>query len=84
MRVYDAAIDAAVRERVRLHAERKGGALTVVEYKAGLVAVREVEDALEPARTALGAERARRFDLTTRATTPERLRDEMPARERVA
>lgn len=60
--VLDAAVDAAVHERVRLHRARKAEEIDVQGYLAGLEAVRNVEDALEPLRREQGAERARRFE----------------------
>jgi hypothetical protein len=62
-RVLDAAIDAAISERLRLHRERREKRLTVPEYKAGLKAVRDVEDTLEPLRRVAGATQSRRFEL---------------------
>lgn len=55
------ALDAALSVRVRLHAERQDGRISVAEYLDGLRAVRQVEQAWEALRD---AEHSRAFELS--------------------
>jgi hypothetical protein len=63
----NARLDPALDDRVRLHTERRAGRITVAEYLAGLKAVRDLEDELEPQRRALGASSTRAFELSIEA-----------------
>lgn len=56
-------LDAALGQRIHLHSDRMAGLIGVPEYLAGLRAVRDVENALEPPRRELGAEHSRAFEL---------------------
>lgn len=64
--VLNAALDSAVDARVRLHHGNQAGVdpklLPTREYMAGLRAVRDVEDALEPLRKAAGAKGTRAWE----------------------
>jgi hypothetical protein len=62
LEILDASIDAALEWRCRLHRDRKADVLPVKTYLAGLRAVRDVEDALEPHRRKLGATSSRAFE----------------------
>ena len=62
--VLDAAVDAALEHRLRLHSLRHGGDLPVAAYLDGLRACRDVEDALEPLRRRAGASCSRAFELS--------------------
>jgi hypothetical protein len=61
--VINSALDSAVGNRVLLHEQRQEKAIDAPTYIAGLKAVREVEEALEPLRRALGAESSRALEL---------------------
>lgn len=56
-------LDAALDQRVRLHSDRLADRTTATQYLAGLRAVREVENALEPERRRLGAAQSRAYEL---------------------
>jgi hypothetical protein len=63
--VLNAALDAALERRVELHRDRRAGDIDVSTYLAGLRAVRDIEDHLEPLRRELGAPCSRAFELET-------------------
>lgn len=66
LRVYDVVLEAALDERVSLHRLRRGHEISVPDYLAGLEAVRNVEDILEPLRREQGAVESRAMGLVRR------------------